>query len=221
MGGALSVHPADRLRDGGGARQGRGDTATLMQHDMWVMSVSNFVRLTELKPHQELLAEGKLVRWDASFRAVFFLSHQWTSFANPDHSTAQLRTVQTLLLRMMSGDVPKTTPAFAEQYIFEQDVSISAAEWKRIVPDAYLWLDYISVPQMAVESYVELSAEEEAGQRSELMKAVNSIPAYVERSTHFFCICPTVQHHDLPGVTCSYASWLERGWCRSVHILRA
>ena len=168
-----------------------------MQHDMWLISASHFVELTELKPHQELLAEGKLVRWNASMRAVFFLSHQWTSFASPDHSTSQLRAVQTLLLRMMRGDVPKTAPAFTDAVIFKTDVSISTAEWKRIVPDAYIWLDYISIPQMLVTSYVELSAEEEAGRLSELMKAVNSIPAYVERCTHFFTVCPTTQARSL------------------------
>ena len=38
--------------------------------------------------------------------------------------------------------------------------------------------------------------------------------AYIERCTHFFTICPTVRHHDLPDVECDYGSWLSRGWCR-------
>ena len=46
------------------------------------------------------------------------------------------------------------------------------------------------------------------------MKAVNSIPAYVERSTHFLAIVPTVKHRDLPGVVCDLGSWLGRGWCK-------
>ena len=46
------------------------------------------------------------------------------------------------------------------------------------------------------------------------MKAVNSIPAYVERSTHFLAIVPTVQHRDLPEVVCDLGSWLGRGWCK-------
>ena len=95
---------------------------------MWLISVSQFVRLSELKPHQDLLAEGKLVRWDASMRTVFFLSHQWTSFASPDHSTTQLRSVQSLMLHMMRGNVPKTAPTFTDAVLFEQDVSISSSE---------------------------------------------------------------------------------------------
>ena len=46
------------------------------------------------------------------------------------------------------------------------------------------------------------------------MKAVNSIPAYIERSTHFFAVCPTIRHQDLTKVTCDYGSWSGRGWCR-------
>ena len=53
------------------------------------------------------------------------------------------------------------------------------------------------VPQMSfsgpsVNSYTELSTDS-AGQMSDLMKAVNSIPAYVERSSHFLAITPTVK----------------------------
>ena len=62
-------------------------------------------------------------------------------------------------------------------------------------------------------SYTELSTDE-TGNSNDLMKAVNSIPAYVERSSHFFAICPTVTHGDLDDVICDYGSWLERGWCR-------
>ena len=47
-----------------------------------------------------------------------------------------------------------------------------------------------------------------------LVKAVNSIPAYIERSTHFFVVCPEVEHLDLPGVVCNLSSWFDRGWCR-------
>ena len=47
----------------------------------------------------------------------------------------------------------------------------------------------VKVPQVGV--YTELSTDN-AGQVSDLMKAVNSIPAYIEKSSHFFTICPPV-----------------------------
>jgi len=98
-----------------------------------------------------------------------------------------------------------------------------------MVSDAYIWMDYTSVPQIG--NYLDAGV-------SDLMKAVESIPAYgefsviafnllvccanvitpphysVEKASHFFAVTPTVTHADLPSVTCNYGSWLERGWCR-------
>ena len=48
----------------------------------------------------------------------------------------------------------------------------------------------------------------------DLIKAVNSIPAYIENATHFFVVSPNVDHRELPKVVCGYSTWLERGWCR-------
>lgn len=121
---------------------------------------------------------------------------------------------------------------------------VTTKQWKEMVSDAYIWLDYMSVPQIG--SYLD------AGM-SDLTKAVESIPAYgelvecqrqrtplipppvspqghvhlpirlpssdraahaVEKASHFFAVTPYVQHRDLPSVICNYGSWLKRGWCR-------
>ena len=47
-----------------------------------------------------------------------------------------------------------------------------------------------------------------------LIKAVNSIPAYIEKSNLFFAVCPEIAHLNLPGVVCNLTSWYDRGWCR-------
>ena len=169
-----------------------GKTAIPIHYPMYLMPVSELLKLSELRPHQELLAAGKLVPWDAELKTVFFLSHQWTSFSRPDHSTTQLRTVQRLLSRMLNGTLPDTGPSFLDKARFSSNVKVTAQEWKTMVPGAHVWMDFISVPQVSA-SYTELAAQDSAdgaGQLSDLMKAVNSIPAYVERCTHFFTICP-------------------------------
>mmetsp|Transcript_10167 Transcript_10167/g.26619 ORF Transcript_10167/g.26619 Transcript_10167/m.26619 type:complete len:302 (-) Transcript_10167:1934-2839(-) len=74
-----------------------------------------------------------------------------------------------------------------------------------MVSDAYIWMDYMSVPQIG--TYLDAGV-------SDLMKAVESIPAYVEKASHFFAVTPTVTHANLPSVKCNYGSWLKRGWCR-------
>ena len=80
-----------------------GQTVIKMQAEMWVMPVNVFVSLKEVRPHQELRRQEKLVRWNSSMRTVIFLSHQWTAFDEPDHTREQLRTVQRLIHRMVSG----------------------------------------------------------------------------------------------------------------------
>ena len=122
-----------------------GATAVDVQYPMWLMPVAEFMLMRELRPHQELRAAGSLVKWNASMKSVLFLSHQWTAFERPDHSNAQLRTVQKILLRMLKGTLPKTSPVFADAVRLPSNVQIGPREWKEIVVDAYVWMDFISV----------------------------------------------------------------------------
>ena len=122
-----------------------GETAVLMQAEMWVMPVSEFVKLETLRPHQELLADGKLSRWDSSMTRVFFLSHQWTAFDHPDHTTQQLRTFQRLVTRMVCGQCPDTEPKFADQAQLSKSVKVTSAQWSHIAEHAFIWMDYFSV----------------------------------------------------------------------------
>ena len=48
-------------------------------------------------------------------------------------------------------------------------------EWQAMVSDAYIWMDYMSVPQIG--TYLDAGV-------SDLMKAVESIPAYGELSVN-------------------------------------
>ena len=45
-------------------------------------------------------------------------------------------------------------------------------------------------------------------------KATRSIAAYIERSSHFFVLCPSVQSRDDKGVMYDYGTWLKSGACR-------
>ena len=113
---------------------------------MYVMHVSEFLRLGELEPHQALRDAGKLCMLAPRMKHVIFLSHQWTSYRHPDPSLEQLRVVQRVLLRMMAGDVPATLPPFADAAYLPKGVSISPSEWTKIVPDAYIWMECVDAP---------------------------------------------------------------------------
>ena len=127
-----------------------GETAIEMLYPMWLMPAHEFMTLSELRPHQELVAAGKLVKWNAAMESVFFLSHQWTSFDRPDHSTKQLHTVQKALVRMLCGKLPTTAPQFADAIRLPSKVQISPADWKAIVPHTYVWMDFISVRSLSL-----------------------------------------------------------------------
>ena len=123
------------------------ETAVAMKYQMWLLPTSEFLRLSEFKPHEELLAEGKLVRVDPSMQNIFYLSHEWTSLRQPDHSMAQLYTFQTMLLRMLNGDLPETAPTFADAVRLPPNVKITSSQWKGVVQDSFIFMDFFSVRQ--------------------------------------------------------------------------
>ena len=124
----------------------RGDTTAVpMEFGMFVMPTFEFLRLSELRSHEELMREGKLVRVDDSIQRIFYVSHEWTSLKHPDHSTSQLRTFQTVLLRMLRGVLPETAPTFVDAIRLPTTVNITSSQWQRLVKDSFVWLDFISV----------------------------------------------------------------------------
>ena len=150
MGGVKSslspkVAPINVTEEHASLTRGRTESTVEMKFDMWLMPASDFMRLSELRPHEELRAEGKVVRCNPSHTTVFYVSHQWTSTSHPDHSSAQLRAFQTLLLRMIRGELPDTAPLFADAVRLPSNVNISTKEWQTLVKDAFIWMDFISV----------------------------------------------------------------------------
>ena len=45
-----------------------------------------------------------------------------------------------------------------------------------------------------------------------MIRAANSIPAYIELSTHLLIVAPPVKHRET-GKLCDFGSWLQHGWC--------
>ena len=115
---------------------------------MWVLPLHHFIGLSKMKPHQELLHEGKLARYDSSMKAIFFLSHQWTSFDHPDPTGEQLRCMQRQVLKMLEGSAANVEVGFSDRTYLPGGASVSGAEWKRLLDagHVFIWLGYSSVP---------------------------------------------------------------------------
>ena len=125
------------------------EAAILKSYPMYVLPVEAFLQMTEWRPHQELLKEGVIVEWAPSMRGrTFFVSHQWTSFDHPDPTNDQLETLQSVLGRLARGDL--TIKAnWVVQFFYRLKQPHTSAEWQAIMRGAYLWYDFVSMPQPA------------------------------------------------------------------------
>jgi hypothetical protein len=108
----------------------------------------------------------------------------------------------------------------------------TAAEWKKLLPESYFWIDFTSMPQPLAALPEEVQgAACHAGQVSDhreaqgvtedvavlveqLKAAVDSIPSYIERCVEMIVLTPSVKHADRKGDCCDFNSWRQRGWCR-------
>ena len=52
-----------------------------------------------------------------------------------------------LLLKMRRGDVGTIAPSMGDAVNFDTSATIKSAEWPEIVEDAFIWMDYFSIPQ--------------------------------------------------------------------------
>ena len=187
---------------------------------MMVMKMSTFMSLDKMKPYEEMIQNESVFEWKQEMGKVFFLSHQWTSFSHPDPEAEQLKTAQGFLGKVAEGKI-KSLFATEEEWLafhyketnrFLQFDPVTEEQMAGDVQDGYVWLDYASVPQAA-----DPAAEEQR------LRAIDSIPFYVDHALCFMAIVPKVEHKDLKGTFCTYKSWMERGWCRletQVHELR-
>ena len=215
------------------------EAAILKSYPMYVLPVEAFMQMTEWRPHQELLKEGVIMEWKPSMRGrTFFVSHQWTSFDHPDPTNDQLETLQSVLGRLARGDL--TIKAnWVVQFFYRVKQPHTSAEWQAIMRGAYLWYDFVSMPQPAAAALAaaapdaaapkaaalvsthsdhRMRSEDEGEEVSRLIAqlkaAVDSIPSYIERCDEMFVLVPSVKHTDREGEVCDYNSWRQRGWCR-------
>lgn len=112
---------------------------------MWVMSVKEFLKLSHMPKHEELMRAGLLVKKTHNHFCIF-VSHQWLGSRHPDPKLQQLPILQKALCNLLSG---RCTPQsdLASQF-FGESRKLSGAELKQL-QDAYIWLDWFSIPQEA------------------------------------------------------------------------
>ena len=186
------------------------------EYPFCAISVPDFLEMTEWQPHQDLKASGK-VKEMGDKAEVLFCSHQWVSFTHPDPNGDQLRALQTQIRNLMKGKT-KVTSNIALDAAYSYPMLTTGKEWKQRLPNMYIWLDYLSIPQPGAGAGTEHSDHRQSADNSELVSqlkaAVNSIPSYIARSSMMWIVVPPVNHASLDGAICDFTSWRRRGWCR-------
>ncbi|CAE7232403.1 unnamed protein product [Symbiodinium natans] len=178
--------------------QARSIARTSPYFPMYVLSVEEVLRMTALRVHEDLMAEGVvLVFQERTGHAAIFVSHQWAGHGHPDPDMEQFKVIQSFLSQLMEGKITAISGnILAELYLNKPRIpSKELRSFKLSV-----WYDYFSVPQAA-------EAVEER------KKAIHSIPHYVGSCRYFAMLCPLVKHAQESTIM-GKRSYMSRGWCR-------
>lgn len=170
---------------------------------MWVVPVGYVLKMKGIfKPHQVLKTEGVLSEW-ISTMFTLFVSHQWLAHHHPDPDGVQLQVLQGFLNGLIRKKLRIDTDIISQF----NGRGLTEAELSQI-GEAFIWLDYFSVPQI-------LGGPAEVSQvTEEQLLHIYSIPNYVDICNLFVALVPKTMHHDTRS-ECSFDSWLDRGWCRT------
>lgn len=148
-----------------------------------------------LPTHDELRDEGKLVQWHHGMKTIF-LSHTWLGSSHPDPKGVKCKLIVALLEGILSGRT-KVTGYWMARIIFGEK-GISAKDLKRTFSGGYIWMDYLSIPQL---------------DRTHQGLAIQTITSYVALADLFIVLAGPWMH-DTDGSVRDVRAWGERGWCR-------
>ena len=177
------------------------DQTSAMLLPMYTVPVKDLLLMGEIEPHEELKAKGILVVFDKSMGNAAFISHQWVGNNHPDPEFKQMQVLQAALRHIMS-DLKHIPLDVVTEMVLPGSKDLPTS--KLVEKELFIWYDYFSCPQME-------SANK--GSRSDLSKAIESIPAYVASCAFFFVLCPVIENENLQKIF-SPRSWARRGWCR-------
>jgi ankyrin repeat protein len=168
------------------------DSTIASKYPMYVMPVSEVLKLDELLPHEEL--KDKLVEWRPGMAKVLFCSHTWLKYKHPDdNAKSKISMLKKILLKIRD----KTIGDLAMPASYYDPINITAKDLHRDLADGYVWFDIMSIPQADPVM---------------MRNAVSSIVRYVSDSAYFFVLAGPWRHEN--GSIRDERAWGGRGWCR-------
>jgi len=187
---------------------------------MYVVPLETVLRMTRVRPHQELKEEGLLVQFDPAKGKAMFVSHQWTTEDHPDPLGKQLEVFQGAMSNLLSGRIVAQKTIWTEltcHFVGEQAQGFVASALTEHA--IQVWYDYFCVPQRIVApgSRVSRSRSLSENDYEDQRDAIASIPAYINKCEYFVALCPPMD--DRGGPSLNLQSWQQRGWCRAEAVL--
>eukprot|EP00439_Symbiodinium_sp_Y106_P058369 s489_g8.t1 len=167
------------------SKERRSSTLDLL-FPMYVVPLDRALEMSEVRSHEELLAESLLIQFDESKGRVIFVSHEWSGTQHADPEGEQLAVLQNAL-RHMLRERDRVPIDVTTEILFGQQQGLKTSEMHD--QPLFIWFDYWCVPQLQL-SVAGLQVE------TAQQKALDSIPAYVEKSCYFFILCPNVRHQN-------------------------
>jgi hypothetical protein len=99
--------------------------------------------------------------------------------------------------------------------MYKKNTITTRSEWKELLTNAYIWYDWFSQPQPSRGT----SQDEITRLKRDLILALDSVSAYVERTDTLMILAPSSVHADMVDeqtgrktYTC-YRTWRRRGFC--------
>ena len=183
------------------------------RYPMYVINVEILLKMERILHHQAMLEKGPgvMMPWEPWMHGrTIFVSHEWLSYSHPDPHGEQFRTLKRILERLMNGEIAYVESGAIEQLALGHNTKVASAKWMAALPYSYVWLDFMSIPQTCdfdPEGHISedsgyftkaYSDTSEGGVLKNLQLAVDSIPAYVERSSLLLVLVPICMHVAAP-----------------------
>lgn len=180
-----------------------------MHFPMYTVPLHAVLQMVEVEPHEELKAKGLVIEFDKNLGNAAFVSHQWLGRDNPDPQFEQFRVLQQALRHVMHNLDLVPLDAYTETIVPQAKPLHTSVLRAKLL---WIWYDYFSCPQ--------LEAALSQGKHScSLLRAIDSIPAYVAECSFFFALCPIIESQDGSKLRTA-SSWSQRGWCRLERVCR-
>ena len=187
-------------------REALAEADPLCQFPMYTVSLETLLKMTEVESHESLRAQGMLIEFKRDLGNAAFVSHQWVGSTHPDPEFKQMRVLQSALKHATSDAVKQICVDAVTAVIMPSAKNLPGSKLRS--KPLFIWYDYFSVPQLDASK-----SKPGLRQKSNLSRAIDSIPAYVGKCSFFFALCPTLENPEHTRLL-SPATWAERGWCR-------